>query len=95
MPKKIGSKIASRLLRIAGSKVKDNFIFVWLVTKSTLTVVLMALFVLSPLIAWPFLMGWPAPYCYVAYVLWISWIFGSLVLAGVIGYLRETAGEKR
>jgi len=39
-------------------------------------------------------MGWPAPYCYVAYALWISLIIGSFLGAAIIGYLRETQGER-
>jgi len=75
-------------------KLEDNLVVAWLYTRDTLTVVVMALFVLSPMIVWPFLMGWPEPYCYVAYAIWISWIIGACILAAVVGYLREKGREK-
>jgi hypothetical protein len=71
------------------SKLQDNLIVVWLVTKDTLTVVMMALLILSPMIVWPFLMDWPVPYCYLAFAIWITWLIGSCILAAVVGYLRE------
>jgi len=89
------SERINTMLKVLLSKLEDNLIVVWLMTKNTLTVVVMALIVFSPMIAWPFLMGWPEPYCYIAYAIWIGWFLGSLILAGVVGYLREASGEKR
>lgn len=82
-----------QMLEATSSKLKDNLIIVWLLTKNTLTVVVMTLFVFSPVAVWPLLMGWPVPYCYVAYVIWIALLIGSCILAGIIGYLRETKGK--
>lgn len=84
------SKRISRTLEVLSSKVQDNFIVVWLLAKNTLTVVVMALIVLSPMILWPWLMYWPVPYCYLAYAIWIAFFAGSCILAAIIGYLRET-----
>lgn len=89
----ISNRIEKILEKVPG-KTKDNIIVAWLVTKSTLTVVVMALLIISPIIIYPFLLGWPAPYCYLAYALWICLIVGSLVAAAIIGYLRETQGER-
>ncbi|MEM2111410.1 MAG: hypothetical protein QXX08_05985 [Candidatus Bathyarchaeia archaeon] len=87
-------KIVEWIQERLSPRVRDNIIIAWLVTKNTLTVVVMALLILSPLLIYPFLLGWPAPYCYVAYAIWISWIIGSIIVAAVIGYLRETQGER-
>lgn len=74
------------------SRLEDNLFVAWLITKNTLTVVAMALLILSPMIVWPFLMNWPVPYCYIAYAIWISWFVGATILTGVIGYMREKRG---
>jgi len=87
-------KKVNGLLEKISDEVKDNIIVAWLVTKNTLTVVVMALFIASPIIIYPFLLGWPVPYCYVAYALWITLIVGCLIGAAIIGYLRETQGER-
>jgi hypothetical protein len=88
------SRKINKMLKALLFKLEDNLIVVWIVTKNTLTVVVMALFILSPMIILPFLMGWPEPYCYVAYALWISWFITSCVLAAIVGYLREQGREK-
>ncbi|RLI46782.1 hypothetical protein DRO69_02320 [Candidatus Bathyarchaeota archaeon] len=90
---KISTEI-NKILKMAPQKLKDNVIIAWLLTKNTLTVVVMAAIILTPIIIYPFLIGWPAPYCYVAYALWLSLIFGSIVVAAIIGYLKETQVER-
>jgi len=91
---KAASKKISDLLETLASELEDNLLVAWLVTKNTLTVVVMALFILSPMIVWPFLMNWPVPQCYIAYTLWIGWLVTACVLAAIVGYLREKSGEK-
>ena len=77
-------------LESLAQKLQDNLIVAWLMAKNTFTVVLMALIIFSPIMIWPFLMGWPVPYCYVAYAVWISIFIGAIILAAIVGYLRET-----
>ena len=89
----MASRKINNMLEALISKLQDNLIVVWLVTKDTLTVVMMALLILSPMIVWPFLMDWPVPYCYFAFAIWITWLIGSCVLAAVVGYLRETGSR--
>lgn len=84
----ISGGISHKLERLA-SKLEDTFIVLWFLIKSTLTVVVMTLIILSPMIAWPLLMGWPEPYCYIAYAIWIIWFFGGCILAAIVGYWRE------
>lgn len=84
------SKKIHKMLETLISKLQDNLVVVWFVTQSTLTVVVIALLILSPMIVLPFLMNWPVPYCYIAYAIWITWFFGSCILAAIVGYLRET-----
>ena len=87
---------ANRLLALMESlalKLRDNFVFAWFLAKSTLTVVLMALIILSPMMLWPLLMNWPVPYCYFAYGIWIAFWMGALILAALVGYVRETRSE--
>jgi ABC-type transport system involved in multi-copper enzyme maturation permease subunit len=79
--------------KILPLKIRDNIVFAWFLAQSTLTVLMMAFFILIPIIIYPFLMGWPAPYCYIAYAFWISLLVGCLVFAAIIGYLRETQRE--
>jgi len=87
------TKKIQKTLKTIISKLQDNLIVVWFLTKSTLTVVVIALLILSPMIVWPFLMNWPVPYCYIAYTIWITWFFGSCILAAIVGYLRETSNR--
>ena len=82
-----------QMLEALSSKLENNLIIVWLLTRNTLTVVVMALFILSPMMVWPWLMGWPVPYCYVAYAAWVAWFVSSCILAGIVGYLREKKGS--
>jgi Mg2+ and Co2+ transporter CorA len=89
IPEKINSMLETLI-----SKLHDNLIVVWFVTQNTLTVVAMALLILSPMIVWPFLMNWREPYCYLAYAIWIAWFIGSCILAAVVGYLREKANRR-
>jgi hypothetical protein len=88
--KTISRKINSMLGTLI-FELQDKLIVVWFVMQDTLTVVAMALLILSPMIVWPFLMNWPEPYCYLAYAIWISWFIGSCILAAIVGYLRERA----
>jgi hypothetical protein len=88
------SKKIEKILQKLPAKIADNMIVAWFIAQNTLTVVLMAMFVMAPVVIYPFLLGWPAPYCYVAYAFWITLLIGSLVAAAIIGYLRETQGER-
>jgi hypothetical protein len=88
------SKKIEKMLEKLPAKIADNIVVAWLLTQNTLTIVLMALFVMAPILVYPFLLGWPAPYCYVAYAFWITLLIGSLVAAAIVGYLRETQGER-
>jgi hypothetical protein len=91
--RKAASRKINKMLETTISRLQDNLVVVWLVTKNTLTVVMMALLILSPMIVWPFLMNWPVPYCYLAYAIWITWFIGSCILAAIVGYLRETGSR--
>jgi hypothetical protein len=91
--KAISRKINSMLETLI-FELQDNAIVVWFVMQNTLTVVAMALLILSPMIVLPFLMNWPEPYCYLAYAIWITWFFGSCILAAIVGYLRENANRR-
>ena len=71
------------------SWLESNAVFAWVIIKATLTIALMALIVLSPALLWPLLMGWPEPYCYVAFAIWIAYFAVAFILASIIGYLRE------
>ncbi|MDH7477394.1 MAG: hypothetical protein QHH17_03310 [Candidatus Bathyarchaeota archaeon] len=73
---------------------RDNVFVAWLIAKNTLTVVVMALIILTPIIVYPFLMMLPEPQCYIAYIIWIALFVGSCILSAMIGYLRETQREK-
>jgi hypothetical protein len=88
------SRKTNNMLETLIFKLQDNLIVVWFVTQNTLTVVAMALLILSPMIVWPFLMNWPVPYCYLAYTIWITWFIGSCILAAIVGYLRETGSRR-
>jgi hypothetical protein len=88
------SRKTNNILETLIFKLQDNLIVVWFVTQNTLTVVAMALLILSPMIVWPFLMNWPEPYCYLAYAIWITWFIGSCILAAVVGYLREKGSRR-
>lgn len=95
-PRNIREAVSRKIAKITGRillKFKDNLIVAWLVTKNTLTVVAMALLILSPMMVLPFLMNWPVPYCYIAYGVWITWFIGSCILAAIVGYLRETGSR--
>jgi hypothetical protein len=91
---KAASKKIHKMLETLISKLQDNLIVVGFVTQHTLTVVAMALLILSPMIVLPFLMNWPVPYCYLAYTIWITWFIGSCILAAIVGYLRETGSRR-
>lgn len=91
--RKAASRKINKMLETTISKLQDNLVVAWLVTKNTLTVVMMALLILSPMIVWPFLMNWPVPYCYLAYAIWITWFIGSCILAAIVGYFRETGSR--
>jgi len=87
---------ANRLLGFIESlalKLRESFVFAWFLASSTLTVVLMALIILSPMMLWPLLMNWPVPYCYFAYGMWIAFWMVAVVLAALVGYARETRSE--
>jgi hypothetical protein len=92
--RKAASRKINNMLEALIFKLQDNLIVVWFVTQNTLTVVAMALLILSPMIVWPFLMNWPVPYCYLAYTIWITWFIGSCILAAIVGYLRETGSRR-
>ena len=86
---------ANRLIDLESlaQKLQENCVIAWFIAKNTLTVVLIALIVLSPLFIWPLLMGWPVPYCYIAYAIWVSYFVGAIILAAFVGYMRETRTE--
>lgn len=90
--RQVFSSRINQILEKIPSKVRDNLTIVWLLAKNTLTVVLMALLILSPYLILPLLMDHPPPYCYVAYAIWIAMLIGSFILAAIVGYLRETKG---
>lgn len=84
-----------RMLEKMSFKLRDNLVVVWLLARNTLTVVVMFLIIFSPYIILPFLMGHPPPYCYIAYAIWISLIFGTCIVAAIIGYMRESQGAEK
>lgn len=70
-------------------KLKEHFIFAGMIAHTTFTVALMALIVFSPWMLLPFIMGRPEPYCYAFYCLWIAYFAVALILAAIVGYIRE------
>lgn len=76
------------------SALEDNFLLVWIITKGTLSVVLLALIALSPMFIWPMLMAWPIPYCYIAFAIWIAYFGTVVIIAAVFAYIRESKGAK-
>jgi len=79
-----------KLMAKLRSKFQAGLIVAWFLTQNTLTVVAMFLIVFSPFILLPFLMGHPPPYCYIAYAVWMVFIAVTIILAALVGYLRET-----
>lgn len=71
-------------------KLRSSATVAWFLAQSTLTVVAMALIILSPMLIYPFLLNHPAPLCYFLYAGWIAFFGICIVVAAIVGYLRET-----
>lgn len=84
-PKEVRGRFGSLAFRLA-----DRFVVIKMLVECGLTGVLLFILVFSPWIILPSLMGWPVPYCYVAFGIWAVYFGGSVVLAAVVGYLRES-----
>ena len=86
------SEQSNRMFDRFVSKLESNMLVVRFIARSTLSAVLIAIIAMSPMFIWPMLMAWPAPYCYVAFAIWITY-FGSVVMiAAILAYIRESKG---
>lgn len=74
------------------TRFESNILIAWVIAKGTFSAILIGLIALSPMLVWPMLMAWPAPYCYIAFAIWIVYFVGVIIIAAVIAYIRESKG---